>query len=351
MGFGADVEVVDQPAGVLAHPTTLREPPAPEAVEVLEDEVLLDGEARHDAASAVLGDSSEPGARRGPRGSLAVTSTPSTWMLPAVGVVVADSTWTSSVCPLPLTPATPTISPRATRRSTPSRRRAPSSSRSVRPRTSSAGTAAAALAAGSGGGSTSRGRRGVDRLGGADGGDVDLTVADHQGGDLGRVEPADRTRRHDAAAAQDRHAVGDGDDLTQLVRDEHDADALGAQSAHGAEQGVDVLGHEHGGGLVEDQHPTVAVQRLDDLDALALADRQRLDARVGIDVHADAGRRLTDGGTCGVAVHRTEADRCQHQVLGHRHRADERELLGDDADSTRHGIARRVHPGRHPADT
>ncbi len=62
VGLGADVEVGDQPPGVLAHPVALGEPVAPEAVEVLEDEVLLDGQPRHDAAAAILGDPPEPGA-------------------------------------------------------------------------------------------------------------------------------------------------------------------------------------------------------------------------------------------------------------------------------------------------
>ena len=44
--FGPDVEVGDQPAGVLAHPVSLREPAAPEPVEVFEHEVLLDGQVR-----------------------------------------------------------------------------------------------------------------------------------------------------------------------------------------------------------------------------------------------------------------------------------------------------------------
>ena len=53
---------LDQPTGVLAHASTLCEPVATEAVEILEDEVLLDAQVRDDAAAAVLGDPPEPGA-------------------------------------------------------------------------------------------------------------------------------------------------------------------------------------------------------------------------------------------------------------------------------------------------
>ena len=62
VGLGADVEVGDQPPGVLAHPVALGEPVPPEAVEVLEHEVLLDGQPRNHAAAAILGDPPEPGA-------------------------------------------------------------------------------------------------------------------------------------------------------------------------------------------------------------------------------------------------------------------------------------------------
>ena len=83
-------------------------------------------------------------ARMRPTGSAAVTSTPSTWMRARRRLrVVAHSTSTSSVWPLPLTPATPTISPAGDAdASTSSRRRTPSTSR-VTSRTSSTGAASA----------------------------------------------------------------------------------------------------------------------------------------------------------------------------------------------------------------
>ena len=59
--LGADVEVGDQPSSVLADTAALRQAVAPEPVEVLEDEVLLDGQSGDDAAAAVLGDPPESG--------------------------------------------------------------------------------------------------------------------------------------------------------------------------------------------------------------------------------------------------------------------------------------------------
>ena len=47
------------------------------------------------------------------------------------------------------------------------------------------------------------------------------------------------------------------------------------EPAQRREQRLDLLRDEHRGRLVEDEHPAVAVERLQDLDALLLADRER----------------------------------------------------------------------------
>ena len=46
---------------------------------------------------------------------------------------------------------------------------------------------------------------------------------------------------------------------------------------------VGLLRREHGGRLVEDQDPRLAVERLQDLDPLLLADRELPDARARVD--------------------------------------------------------------------
>ena len=55
---------------------------------------------------------------------------------------------------------------------------------------------------------------------------------------------------------------------------------------HDPHELVDLLGREHGGGLVEDEDLGVAVEHLEDLDALLHADRDVLDLGLGIDVEA-----------------------------------------------------------------
>ncbi len=51
----------------------------------------------------------------------------------------------------------------------------------------------------------------------------------------------------------------------------------------------DALGREHRGGLVQDEHPGALPERLDDLDVLLLAERQRTGPHVRVDRHAQGG--------------------------------------------------------------
>lgn len=63
----------------------------------------------------------------------------------------------------------------------------------------------------------------------------------------------------------------------------------------GDEQLVHLLGGEHGGGLVENQHLGVFVQHFQDLDPLALAHRQVADPRPHIQAKAVFPRQLFHG--------------------------------------------------------
>ena len=95
------------------------------------------------------------------------------------------------------------------------------------------------------------------------------------------------------ASATDEH-------LVQLVRDEDDRQALALELAQVGEQLVDLLRHEHGGRLVQDQDPGAAVEDLEDLHPLPVADAQVLDQRVGVDAEAVA-RRRSRGSCCRAA--------------------------------------------------
>ena len=97
-----------------------------------------------------------------------------------------------------------------------------------------------------------------------------------------------------------------------------------------------LLGREHRGGLVEDEQPRAAVQRAQDLDPLEVAHRQVADARLGVDPQAvalaqAAGRpRAAASRSNSAAARRLVTD---GQVLGHRQRREQHEVLVDHRDA------------------
>ena len=102
------------------------------------------------------------------------------------------------------------------------------------------------------------------------------------------VGPGDRQVGHPPAAAQHDDAVAQGQDLGQLVGDEDQAHAALGQAAQDAEQLLDLGRGEHGRGLVQDQDAGVAVEHLQDLDPLPLADREAAHRPVEVDVESGA---------------------------------------------------------------
>ena len=107
--------------------------------------------------------------------------------------------------------------------------------------------------------------------------------ADHEFGEL----LARHRRALDAvdrrAAADDGDVVGDAAHLVELVRDEQHREAFGLHLGEVREQFVDLLRHEHGRRLVEDEDLRPAVEHLEDLDALTGADAEVGDEHVGVD--------------------------------------------------------------------
>ena len=91
-----------------------------------------------------------------------------------------------------------------------------------------------------------------------------------------RVDGRDRP-----TASQHCHTVGDRLHLVELVRDEDDGLALVGHRAERPEERVGFLRREHRSRLVHDQDARVAVERLQDLDALLLAGRELPDVRLG----------------------------------------------------------------------
>src|SRR6185295_15676839 len=80
--------------------------------------------------------------------------------------------------------------------------------------------------------------------------------------------------RHPAAVAQDRHAIGDLEDLFHTMRDEEDGHPLVPEGLDDLEQPPDLMFGERGRRLVHDQDPDLQGERLGDLDGLLLRQGQ-----------------------------------------------------------------------------
>src|SRR5438552_1854040 len=77
-----------------------------------------------------------------------------------------------------------------------------------------------------------------------------------------------------ASVAQDGHAIGDGEDLVQPVRNIDDAEPLAAQTPERVEQPLDFRRRQRSGGLVEDHDLRVKRERAGNLHHLLLRDAQ-----------------------------------------------------------------------------
>ena len=173
-----------------------------------------------------------------------------------------ESASINSVCPLPSTPAMPTISPARTSNETPSTRAAPAFDRTDRPRTLSFVSPGFA--------------RGIS------------TRSNTSRPTINRASCAalvSRVCRRPTRPAipHHRHLVGDRQHLRQLVGDDHDRLSLLAHAAEDQEELVNLRRGQHRRGFIEDQQLRVAIERLQQLDALLLADGERLDDGIGID--------------------------------------------------------------------
>ena len=147
-----------------------------------------------------------------------------------------------------------------------------------------------------------------------------------------------------APGAHHRDRVGDLDHLVELVRDEHDRAAVVAQRAQHRPQLLHLGRRQHRGRLVEDEDPRAAIERLQDLDALRLADRQLGDQRVAAARRARcAALSSRTARSARGAVERRPARElaAEHDVLGDGERGHEHEVLVHHADAGGDRVARR----------
>ena len=175
---------------------------------------------------------------------------------------------------------------------------------------------------------------------------------DHPPGQVGRrgLAREDAGGRHDAAA-HDRDPVRDGEHLAELVADEHHAPAVGGHGVERPEQLVDLLRGEDRGRLVHDQDACPAVEELQDLDPLLLADGELPDLRSRVDAHAEL---VGEAGDLGLRATDVQPEpglvEPEQDVLGDRLRGDQREVLMDHPEPGRDRVARRTEGDGRPVE-
>ena len=130
--------------------------------------------------------------------------------------------------------------------------------------------------------------------------------------------------------------------FVELVGDEHDGRALFGELTQRLEERVDLLGHENSGGLIEDEDVGAAVQHLQDLDTLLVANTQIRDQRVGIDVETVPFAEVPNPGSCLVCVERQLRSRllAEHDVFPDREVDRQHEGLEHHADAVGDGVLR-----------
>ena len=165
-------------------------------------------------------------------------------------------------------------------------------------------------------------------------------AAHHQLGELLRRRLGRGQGRDDLPLAHHGDDVGDLADLAQLVGDEDDGLALAAQRSQDAEEVVDLLRRQDGRRLVEDQDVGAPVERLEDLDALSLADAEIADARLRVDLEVvlpTEARQLGAGPRHPGPEPKAALD-AEHDVLQHRERLHQHEVLVHHADPRRQRV-------------
>ena len=171
-------------------------------------------------------------------------------------------------------------------------------------------------------------------------------ASDHQRGERLARRGRRVHGRHGAAVAQDGDAVGHRHHLVELVRDEDDGAPVVGHRPQRPEQVRRLLRGQDGGRLVEDQDPGLAIERLQDLDPLLLADGELPDPRAGIHRHAVALAELRHALLDRARVQAEGAPQvarvAEHDVLGDRERLHEPEVLVHHADPRLDPVARGV---------
>ena len=144
------------------------------------------------------------------------------------------------------------------------------------------------------------------------------------------------------ALAQNAHAVGDLHDLVELMGDEENGLAFAGKLLHRGHQFLDLLRSQNCGRLIEDEDLVVAVEHLQNLNALLHADGDILDLRVKVDIQTVAFGDLLDLFARLLLLQKAALRRlrAEDDVVEHRENVHQLEMLVHHADAERGGVVR-----------
>ncbi len=180
------------------------------------------------------------------------------------------------------------------------------------------------------------------RRGGAVGEEAGEVAADHRADHPRDGEVGGGAGVDEAAVAEDGDGVAELRHVAEDVADVDEGAALGLEPRHHVEEPRGLARGERGRRLVEDDEVGGAVQRLGDLDELALAGGELADDGVGGVVEVEALEQRAGGLGDRLAVDQAEAAReaVDEDVLGDREVGEEVELLVDEGDAAAGGVGR-----------
>jgi hypothetical protein len=148
--------------------------------------------------------------------------------------------------------------------------------------------------------------------------------------------------RDDTTATHDSNAVSKRQHLTQSMRDQQHGVTLLHQSTQDAEEFLDLLRRQHRCRLIENQDTRAAHQDLEDFDALLFPDRQGINTRRSANAQTKLRRRLFDEFARFASIQPQVVMWFlpKHDVLGHRERWYQHEMLMHHAQSQVNGTRR-----------
>jgi hypothetical protein len=142
--------------------------------------------------------------------------------------------------------------------------------------------------------------------------------------------------------AQNSDALADLHHLLQLVRDEDQGMTVPSHLPHDGEQFIHFLRRKDGGRLIEDQQRRAAVKRFDNFDALLLAHGELPDICIRVDLQAIPFCQFQDsfGDLVEVGQQPARGRQPQSDILRHRQRLDQHEVLMDHPDAEADRVGR-----------